>query len=645
MQTPTALPLSSYLIFFSILFISCSSPPIPENHQSNIILASDYFKDSKIELSRTLRDLKALKYSLPKEEIGTPTKKGLLFLKHHKGGGTPNRFNESLSIPYLTLKRGNSEKRLFDFRKVFADLVVSDLTRLSFCEELSHGAAVLLTSRGEKVVSFSTEKSEYRIVYEDPISDMSWADCDNLYFIANGILKKAHQVDKHYEIAAACPSKPWRSEVASTFAKATADKPLPRNDGIAPFAARLERSNDGDYLIVESILSTHSVWGVLNIKKDKYVNLTDDTIIDLKRAGENFFLLRQTNSKKFIEKYSSLKEIQNENPPEISLHPNRDEFFQSLKVSSDKLLVRILKDGKFLYRSYDTEKFPKLYSTKKDPNCSLRLRENLIPNPKKLSFACDSYEEPIISLTTKEREVPITFLPPYNSQEQIHPTLLVTYGAYGHTITPAFSPLWELLRNNGVAIAVAHIRGGGYFGELWHEEGRGLKKQNGVQDLIEAARMLKSSYSSSLIGYGKSAGGFPILGAHATEPTLFAGIVLEAPIVDPPNQITKNDKFYLRELEEWGDFSNPNINNFYKSIQKKLLNPSYTNSPIYLRLSTKDSLVSYKPLLHWSKRLSNFKNAPLQIIDMSNSANHRGEPSENMQLLYEARIAAFIANL
>ncbi len=109
-----------------------------------------------------------------------------------------------------------------------------------------------------------------------------------------------------------------------------------------------------------------------------------------------------------------------------------------------------------------------------------------------------------------------------------HPTLLMGYGSYGITITPFFEP--ELLPwlNRGGILAVAHVRGGGWYGDAWHKAGMKLTKMNTVYDFIACAHYLVDhGYTSPahLAGEGGSAGGITIGRAIEVRPSLFAAAV------------------------------------------------------------------------------------------------------------------------
>ena len=109
-----------------------------------------------------------------------------------------------------------------------------------------------------------------------------------------------------------------------------------------------------------------------------------------------------------------------------------------------------------------------------------------------------------------------------------HPTLLIGYGSYGITLTPFFAPEFLPWLDRGGIIAVAHVRGGGWYGDAWHKAGMKLTKMNTVYDFVACAHYLidhKYTSPAHLAGEGGSAGGITIGRAIEVRPSLFAAAV------------------------------------------------------------------------------------------------------------------------
>jgi len=116
-----------------------------------------------------------------------------------------------------------------------------------------------------------------------------------------------------------------------------------------------------------------------------------------------------------------------------------------------------------------------------------------------------------------------------------NPTLLRGYGAYGITEDPRFDPKYLAWYDVGGVSAVAHIRGGGEYGEDWHLAGKGLTKQNTWKDFIACAQYLidhKYTDSAHLGGWGGSAGGITIGRSITVRPDLFAAVIDAVPASD-----------------------------------------------------------------------------------------------------------------
>lgn len=115
------------------------------------------------------------------------------------------------------------------------------------------------------------------------------------------------------------------------------------------------------------------------------------------------------------------------------------------------------------------------------------------------------------------------------------PALLLAYGGYGISLVPTFNPERLLWLEQGGVFVIANIRGGGEYGEAWHQAGRLTTKQNCFDDFIACADHLCESGITSrerLAIIGGSNGGL-LMGAVLTQrPDVARAVVAAVPIMD-----------------------------------------------------------------------------------------------------------------
>ncbi len=139
-----------------------------------------------------------------------------------------------------------------------------------------------------------------------------------------------------------------------------------------------------------------------------------------------------------------------------------------------------------------------------------------------------------------------------------NPTYLTGYGGFNISMSPGFSRSMLLWLERGGVVAVPNLRGGGEYGEAWHQAGMLALKQNSFDDFIAAAEWLiaqRYTRPERLAIAGGSNGGL-LMGAALTQrPELFRAVVIQVPLLD----MLRYHRFLIARLwiPEYGDPDNP----------------------------------------------------------------------------------------
>ncbi|KAI9175747.1 hypothetical protein H9P43_006111 [Blastocladiella emersonii ATCC 22665] len=214
-----------------------------------------------------------------------------------------------------------------------------------------------------------------------------------------------------------------------------------------------------------------------------------------------------------------------------------------------------------------------------------------------------------------------------------NPTFLYGYMGFNISIGPAFSPAWItfMAHYNGVVV-VANGRGGGEYGEEWHEAGTKAQKQNVFDDFQWAARHLvaRRYTSHKKIAINGGSNGGLLVGACVNQaPELFGAAVAEVGVMD----MLRFHKFTIGHA--WiADYGNPDIAEEFAYIRKysPVHNTTTQDYPATLIMTSDHDdrvvpLHSYKFAAALQHANPNSKN-PLLILIERKAGHGAGKPTK-----------------
>jgi prolyl oligopeptidase len=115
------------------------------------------------------------------------------------------------------------------------------------------------------------------------------------------------------------------------------------------------------------------------------------------------------------------------------------------------------------------------------------------------------------------------------------PVLMTGYGGFNISLTPSFDPSNFAWLDKGGIYVVTNLRGGGEYGEAWHEAGMFARKQTVFDDFIAAAEWLAANgytHPRKIAIEGGSNGGLLTGAVMVQRPDLFGAVVCRVPVSD-----------------------------------------------------------------------------------------------------------------
>jgi prolyl oligopeptidase len=250
----------------------------------------------------------------------------------------------------------------------------------------------------------------------------------------------------------------------------------------------------------------------------------------------------------------------------VEIIPERDYVLENVTPADGKLIAIFIKDvqskievldkdGKFLYdielpyqgtayfgigkKEYKEGFFGFSSYVKPDEIYHYNIAENRLSfyyrDPVKADVQ-DLVSEQIFYTSKDGTAIPMTLLYKKGIKKDSNlPVLLYGYGGFNIALMPYFSTSRIALLEKGFVMAIANLRGGGEYGEKWHEAGMLLNKQNVFDDFISAAEyLIKEGYTNpaKLAIMGGSNGGLLIGACINQRPDLFKAAVCMMGVLD-----------------------------------------------------------------------------------------------------------------
>jgi prolyl oligopeptidase len=304
------------------------------------------------------------------------------------------------------------------------------------------------------------------------------------------------------------------------------------------------------YIPVEQLQSKDLFW--------KKLADVDDAVTSFDVHNDDIYLLTHKNKPRYEVTRTSLKN------PDVAhaavVVPASEVVIQEADVASDGVYIRDLDGGigKLRRLSFDGKLAPISFAsgrsvavvstTPTEPGALLHVvswtsAPRWVKYDEKTKSATDTGIQPPLPIDTSAYEslevkaksadgtmIPLSIIRAKNlTLDGKRPTHLVGYGAYGISFDAFFDPVWIAWLERGGVIAIAHVRGGGEYGEEWYRAGYKLTKQHTIDDFIAGAQyLIENKYTDAhhLSGEGTSAGGIMISGAITQHPELFAGALI-----------------------------------------------------------------------------------------------------------------------
>jgi prolyl oligopeptidase len=332
-----------------------------------------------------------------------------------------------------------------------------------------------------------------------------------------------------------------------------------------------EATEDGHYLVITVRKSSAPKNRVLYVdlkaggrEPVELIGNFDDEYNFIDNDGPVFFFHTNKNAPR-----GRLIAIDTRKPGEkdwVELIPQAAETLENVSLVGDRFFASYLKDattqvkvfdlaGKFVRevklpglgtasgfggRRKDRETFYSFTSYVNPPTTyryDVATGESAVFKAPKVAFSPEDYESEQVFYASKDgTKIPMILSHKKGlKRDGKNPTLLYGYGGFNISLTPSFSPAVAAWLEMGGVFAVPNLRGGGEYGEEWHQAGTKGNKQNVFDDFIAAAEYLireKVTSTPKLAIDGRSNGGLLVGACMTQRPDLFGAALPGVGVLD-----------------------------------------------------------------------------------------------------------------
>ncbi|MEI6850351.1 MAG: prolyl oligopeptidase family serine peptidase [Candidatus Saccharibacteria bacterium] len=226
-----------------------------------------------------------------------------------------------------------------------------------------------------------------------------------------------------------------------------------------------------------------------------------------------------------------------------------------------------------------------------------------------------------------------------------NPTILYGYGGFNNIISPYYMYTNMAWLESGGVYVLSVLRGGGEYGEKWHQDGILDKKQNTFDDFIACAEYLQmKNYTDKehLAIIGGSNGGLLVGAVTMQRPDLFKTVVCAVPLLD----MIHYHKLLIasRWMNEYGDPDNIQDFNYiikwspYHNVDNAIDYPS-----IYFITSENDTRVHPMHTYKMTAKLQNVDNPNIVLMRLERNTGHSGSKPRSMMIDSISEKLTFIA--